>query len=191
MLTATDAAGNQSRTKLVVLRSDDLIIIDPVPADQLWKKAVTVTGRVSPPRHDVWVNGVQAVVEPDGTWRANGVNPGGGGTAVFSVTAIPRTSGVSSPAIASNKAGRSDELVSVQADLGTINMTLNAGQPACQVFRLQLSGKTGRQFILLASTNLTDWTPILTNVISGEMFEYEDQNVADFGCRFFRVSPLP
>ncbi|MCL4787063.1 MAG: hypothetical protein KJ070_09770 [Verrucomicrobia bacterium] len=70
-------------------------------------------------------------------------------------------------------------------------MTLNAGQPASQVSRLRLSGTTGRQFILLASTNLTDWTPILTNVISGERFEYEDQTVADFGCRFFRVSPLP
>ena len=191
MLLATDAAGNESRTNLVVLKSDDVVIIDPVPTEQLWKTAVTVTGRVSPPNQDVWVNGVQAVVEPEGTWRAKGVNPGEGGTAVFSVTAIPKPSGASIPAIASNKVGRSDELISVQANLGTNSMTLNATQPACQAFRLRLSGTTGRQFILLASTNLTDWIPILTNLNEGPTFEYEDQNAMGFGCRFFRVVPLP
>jgi hypothetical protein len=32
---------------------------------------------------------------------------------------------------------------------------------------------------LLASTNLQDWTPILTNLNPGATFDYTDVNVAD------------
>jgi hypothetical protein len=47
----------------------------------------------------------------------------------------------------------------------------------------------GKSFVLCASTNLVDWTPILTNRNSGEVFDYTDTNVMDYGARFFRVTP--
>jgi len=55
---------------------------------------------------------------------------------------------------------------------------------------LHLSGTAGRPFILFASTNLTDWTPILTNLTAKDTYEFTDTNATAASCRFFRVMPL-
>jgi hypothetical protein len=194
-LTATDAAGNSSQTNLVVYKSNDILTIDPVPTDQLNRANVTVTGKVSPLNQAVWVNGVQARVSPDGTWGATHVpvlSPNGG-TAVFEVTAIP-SAGTPAPAASTNQPAlpaKSQGLVSVVAGLGTNAVTLNSQRPACGAFNLHLNGATGRSFMLLSSTNLADWTPILTNLNSQETFDFTDTNMAGYPCRFFRLLPLP
>lgn len=194
-LTATDAAGNSSQTTLVVYRSNDILTIDPVPADLLNRANVTVTGKVSPLNQAVWVNGVQARVSPDGTWVATRVpvlSPNGG-TAVFEVIAIP-SAGTPAPAASTNQPAlpaKSQGLVSVVAGLGTNAVTLNSQQPACGAFSLHLNGAIGRSFILLSSTNLAEWTPILTNLNSQETFDFTDSNLAGYPCRFFRLLPIP
>jgi hypothetical protein len=43
----------------------------------------TVTGTVSDPAYAVWVNGIPATVYSNGSWMAEGVPAGEGGTAVF------------------------------------------------------------------------------------------------------------
>lgn len=185
-LTATDAAGNSSQTNLVVYRSNETLTIDSIPVDQLWNLTVTIAGRVSPPRQGVWVNGVEAKVKPDGSWVAERVpvlSPNGG-TAVFEATTVP-PSGERAPA------ARPQELVSVVAGLGTNPVTLNPSRPSCGAFSLHLTGTAGRAFVLYASTNLTDWTPILTNRSSSETFDFTDTEATTNKCRFFRVSPLP
>jgi hypothetical protein len=143
----------------------------------------------------VWVNGVQARVNPDGTWVADHVpvlSPNGG-TAVFEATTLP-SSGELAPASGTNQpplAAKPQALISVVAGLGTNAMTLNPSQPSCGTFRLRLTSTAGRSFVLLTSTNLADWTPVLTNVSSNETFDFADTNATTNQCRFFRVSPLP
>jgi len=91
LIKATDAAGNSSQTNVVVYKGNQIITIDPVPKDQLWNVAVTVTGKIDP-IHSLWVNGVRADVKTDGTWIATNVpviSPGGGGTAVFEASTTP------------------------------------------------------------------------------------------------------
>jgi hypothetical protein len=44
--------------------------------------------------------------------------------------------------------------------------------------------------VLMASTNLVNWTPILTNLDSSASFDFTDPNTANYSCRFFRVVPL-
>jgi hypothetical protein len=184
-LTATDAAGNSSQTNLVVYSSKEVLTIDSVPADQLWNATVRVSGRVTPSGERVWVNGVEAKVNPDGTWVAERVpvlSPNGG-TAVFEASTAPPSgkSAVSKP----------QELIAVTARLGTNAAVLNPGQPSCGAFDLHLNGVGGRAFVLYASTNLTDWTPLLTNVSAQETFEFTDNEAGAHKCRFFRVVPLP
>ena len=44
------------------------ITIDPISDDQLNQAYVSVTGTVSDTNQDVWVNGIQATVNSNGTW---------------------------------------------------------------------------------------------------------------------------
>lgn len=144
-LTATDAAGNSSETNFTVIgREGPIITMDPVNPPDLWKEFVPVTGRVIPPNHDVWINGVQAKVQPDGTWSAERVpvfSPNGG-TAVFGMSTHPRSG---APA---NKS-RISEVVSVQGSLGTNAVILNASTPACGLFRLHVSETRARASLSL------------------------------------------
>ena len=91
----------------------------------------------------------------------------------------------------SQKIAVATKFVAVQGSLKTNAVTLNANQPACGMFRLHLTETAGQNLVLLASTNLTDWLPILTNLNCKESFEYTDTNVGAYPCRFFRVVTVP
>jgi hypothetical protein len=188
-LTATDAAGNSSHTNLLffgvavpVVTLDDI-----VPAQKLWESRLTVTGKLAPPTHRLWVNGVAADVKADGTWVARDVptaSPDGGGAATFDMTILP-------PEDDNSTSVPPKEQVLAQARLGTKPLTLNPSHPACGVFQLHVADTAGQPFILLASTNLVNWTPILTNLHPGAVFDYADANVSATGCRFFQIKPIP
>jgi hypothetical protein len=188
-LTATDAAGNAASTNFIVHGVAGLeLSMDPIaPEDsmKLWEGRITVTGRVKPANNEVRVNGVKAAVKPDGTWIAQNVpvrSPNRGGTATFDMTAIPVPGHQTTVAVP-------NERMFSQATLGESEMILNPDSPACGVFQLHLTDTVGRAFVLLTSTNLTEWQPILTNMNPAATFDYTDTNRS--GCRFFRVIPLP
>jgi hypothetical protein len=185
-LEARDAAGNCLRTNMVLFGSDDVVLtLDPVEPVKLLQAFTAVSGKVSPSDRDVWINGVAAKVSPDGTWRADRVpvhSPNAGGTAVFEATALPRNAAPpTSPA---------KDFVAAQATLGTNELVLNASSPACGEFRMHLSNTADKGFILFASTNLTKWSPILTNATPEASFDYRE-DVRGTPCRFFKVVPLP
>ncbi|MGZ5543798.1 MAG: hypothetical protein ACXWIU_03910, partial [Limisphaerales bacterium] len=190
-LTATDAAGNSSKTNFTILgREGPIVTMDHVedPKD-LWKRTIDATGHVTPAACNVWINGVQATVKSDGTWSAKGVpvvSPNGG-TAVFDISAVPTSS------TAANKT-KSTEVMSAQSDLKTNAVILNASTPACGAFQLHLGETAGKSFVILASTNLIEWTPILTNMNADVSFDH----LFDYSliatnqpCRFFKVEPMP
>ena len=186
-LTATDAAGNTSTTNFTIYGvAGPVITLDPItPAEILWDPTIRLTGKVSPANNNVWVNGVQAVVKPDGSWIAESVpvlSPNGG-TAVFEMMSTPS-------ARTANPAAKPFALVAAQASFSTNPFVLNASSPACGVFKLHLVDTAGRSFVLQSSTNLIDWLPILTNLDSAAAFDYTDTNVTSHLCRFFRVVPL-
>jgi hypothetical protein len=183
-LTATDAAGNSSSTNLVFYGGDARVTMGPFDPFHPVGPWITVTGKVSPANYAVWVDGVQALVKSDGTWRAEKVSdhrfPGGGW--VFDLTAIP-------PGRLTNGTSKLQQVLSAQASLSTNTMILNPSTPACGIFQLHLGETAGRRFILEASTNLVAWQPILTNSNPDATFDYTDTN--NTPCRFFRVVPLP
>jgi len=88
-VTAMDAAGNPSVTNLILFQSDVTLTIDVVPDGQLNQSVTTVSGTVSDPSYDVWVNGVQATVNGSGHWATNNVPVYGNGTATFDAIAYP------------------------------------------------------------------------------------------------------
>ena len=190
-LTATDAAGNSTIANLSVIKSANTLTIDSVPPDQLWQLQVTVIGKVNPPDQNVWLNGRQATVKPDGIWVVTGVLLNQEGVAIFeavavskATTAVPLLADIVPPSVIPK------EFLSVQASLGYQSITLNANQPTYGAFNLHLTGTAGRSYILCASTNLVDWMPLLTNRNAAATFDNADTNVAAYGCRFFRVIPI-
>jgi hypothetical protein len=185
ILTATDAAGNRSSTNIHYYAGEARITMDAFDPFHPVGPWITLTGKVSPANCSVWVDGVPAQVEPDGSWRVERVPdrriPSGGW--VFGLTAIP-------PGGLTNAISKLKQSLSAQASLGTNPIVLNASTPACGIFQLHLNETSGRSFVLETSTNLTDWSAILTNSTSNPYFNYTDTNINKYSCRFFRVVPL-
>ncbi len=55
------------------------------------------------------------------------------------------------------------------------------------VFRLSFAGATGSNYVLEASTNLVNWTPLFTNVATSNLFDLYDPGATNFPHRFYRV----
>jgi PA14 domain/Chitobiase/beta-hexosaminidase C-terminal domain len=65
-------------------------------------------------------------------------------------------------------------------------------------FQLQLAGLAGKDYVLQASTNFSDWTSIATNfspadpgvTLPGSLFNFTDNSTTDFPYRFYRATQL-
>jgi len=193
-ITAKDLAGNASITNLTIVKSEDIIQINPVPTDQLWQMQVTVTGKISPSNRAVWVNGLKANVQTNGEWQARGVPLAkDDSVGVFDVLAIPLSEqppDSTAKAVTTNSDIKPAESVSIRTAYSPAGIILNASQPTYGTFKIHLTGTDHQSFVLEDSINLADWTPILTNLNSTATFDYYDTNVVMYGCRFFRVVPI-
>ena len=67
-------------------------------------------------------------------------------------------------------------------------LTLLAG-PANAAIAVQMGfmGASGNTYMLEASTNLLNWTPISTNMAETNLFNLLDPNASNFQNRFYRV----
>ena len=83
---ATDAAGNTTTTNFTLLPGGTSLTINAVTGD-LWQPTTSVDGTIGDPNAMVFVNGVQAVNNGDGTWSADNVPINGTGTATFDAVA--------------------------------------------------------------------------------------------------------
>lgn len=90
-LAAADFWGNVSTTNISVRRSEVQLTIDPLGEITLTDATVTVTGSINVSDHTVWVNGIKAALNRDGTWSAHDVPVNPGGTAVIQARAIPNS----------------------------------------------------------------------------------------------------
>jgi hypothetical protein len=55
------------------------------------------------------------------------------------------------------------------------------------VFRLSFAGTTGSNYVLEATTNLTTWTPLVTNAAVTNLFDLFDADATNYPHRFYRV----
>jgi hypothetical protein len=54
-----------------------------------------------------------------------------------------------------------------------------------------ITGPTGLTYVVQASSNLVNWTPILTNVPASTPFSLSDSNSSSLARRFYRAILLP
>ena len=93
-LIAFDAATNSSTTNFTIHRSHAGLKLDPLSI-MAGLPAVTVTGSIGRTNYAVWVNGVQAVVQTNGKWKADGVPTTYRGVDI--ITASERPIGTNAP----------------------------------------------------------------------------------------------
>jgi len=55
------------------------------------------------------------------------------------------------------------------------------------MFRLSFAGMTGSNYVLEATTNLTTWTPLVTNAAATNLFDMFDADATNYPHRFYRV----
>ena len=58
-------------------------------------------------------------------------------------------------------------------------------------FQLQLSGLAGKSYLFEASTNLSDWLSISTNIAPSDLFQLMDPRASNFPYRFYRAIEQP
>ena len=85
-LSVTNAAGLGSQTNLAVVQSTMTLAINNTDGN-LWQPTVNVSGVISDPTYQVWVNGVQGTNNGDGTWNAYNVPVSSSGVASFDLSA--------------------------------------------------------------------------------------------------------
>jgi hypothetical protein len=103
--TVMDAAGNSNSISETVYRSAVTVTMYPLTPDNLNQEWVNVSGTISDPGYEVWINGVQATVNADGNWYIDddSVQVSPTGTAIFDVSARAASgSGMAIRALAMN-----------------------------------------------------------------------------------------
>jgi hypothetical protein len=63
----------------------------------------------------------------------------------------------------------------------------SAGFSPNNEFQLELLGMTGSNYVLQATTNFIDWTPIVTNMATTNLLNLMDGDAGNFQHRFYRV----
>jgi hypothetical protein len=92
-ITVQTLGGFQSTANLEVVQSPFSLTIDPLPTNELNQPYVTVTGTISDPSQNVWVNGVEANITGN-TWEADNVPVSVGGNCGIYTVAGPTAASI-------------------------------------------------------------------------------------------------
>lgn len=69
----------------------------------------------------------------------------------------------------------------------TLNIVTSTLQMTASGFNIQLSGPAGSNYVIEASTDLKNWTPIATNSAPSGTVSYIDTQASNYPSRFYRA----
>ena len=172
-----------------------------------WSAAILSTGEVVPftvlpgitsqPADQVALvgNTVSFTVAATGTpapayqWQFNATNLTGATTSALLLTNLSLSQAGSYSVSITNLAGVTNSRMAVLSVYATAAPNLSAaGQLANGQFQFSLTGVPGFDYAVSASSNLTDWTPLQTNV---SPFTFTDTNTGNYPSRFYRAQLVP
>ncbi len=122
-------------------------------------------------------------------WRLNGTNLPAATANVLSLPNVSPIQAGSYSVVITNVAGSTNSAVAVLSVYASATPALSgAGKLADGQFQLSVTGVPGYNYVVAASTNLIDWTPLQTNI---SPFTFSDTNIVALPDRFYRAQYLP
>jgi hypothetical protein len=118
-------------------------------------------------------------------WYYNGSKIEEAGDSSLTLNSIQGSSTGNYKVVVTNNAGSVTSTVAILtvANPPTLQTTGMAGNG----FAVQFSVPSGHTYIVMASTNLSNWAPIYTNSAQTTNITFSDSNSVSYPCRFYRV----
>ena len=122
-------------------------------------------------------------------WRRNSTNLPGANSPTLTLTNLQANNAGNYTVLVTNFVGAT---TSMAATLTVTNPAPNlsvagGGGMTPQGFIFQMAVQPGMTYVVLASTNMVHWSPILTNVAVGPTTTITDAEAVNFSSRFYRV----
>jgi Right handed beta helix region len=121
-------------------------------------------------------------------WRFNGADIPGGTSSTLGLTNFTDAREGLYEVLVSNADGSASSAPALALLNNPVRIQYGAGN--CR-YDLRLSGPAGNTFILQTSSNLVNWTPVVTNTTSTGIVEVHDAGVPTSPARFFRAVSVP
>jgi len=128
------------------------------------------------------------------SWRGNGALLPSGTNSALAISNVNYPDVGGYQVIITNSLGRATSSVATLAVTGlpfafiTTNGLLGFTN---QQFHLLLTGPAGSNAVIQAGTNLTTWTPLQTNPLSGGVLNFNDPQATNSPSRLYRALLLP
>jgi len=124
------------------------------------------------------------IPNPAYQWRFNGTNVAGASSSSFTTNNVSTNTTGSFTVVATNSSGSATSIVAHLEVYSTQKALMSDFAYLTNEFRSVISGITGATYIVQASTNLVNWSPIETNQTT---FTNLDLRATNFPSRFYRV----
>ena len=170
---ARDDSYTSSEGKAVVVPGTG-VLIDGTPGAGVLANDTDVEGDVLSAQLVNTVSNGILVLNADGAFTYT-PNPGFGGTDTFTYSA---TDGSATGNVAT---------VTINVTPVRTPPTITAQRMAPEGFQLEISTSSPATCVILASSNLQDWTPISTNAVTAGTFVFTDAESRNHSARFYRV----
>jgi len=149
--------------------------ISAQPASQIVTNGSTVTFNVT----------ASGTPSPGYQWRFNGNNISGANSTSLVLPMVHYTNSGDYVVVASNSSGSMTSSVAVLTVL--LPLELRAPTGGLSGFRFTVACSSNVEFRIEGSTNLINWTPLLTNSTSTGLYNFIDSTATNFPHRFYRA----
>ncbi|MDB6125509.1 MAG: hypothetical protein JWQ71_4502, partial [Pedosphaera sp.] len=163
--------------------SSGVILTDTLPVGLNFISAVASQG--------VWGNASGTV-----TWNVGSLNSAANAT--LTVTASAATAGVftNNATVTANEIDLNTANNASQASVTVLTIVpprlANSSMQTNGNFQMTLIGQAGESYVIQASTNLINWTSVITNTISASgNYKFADTNSLGFNQRYYRAVRVP
>jgi len=182
-LTPSAATAGSARPRLTITATTSNRSVSSDP--RIHFDYASATGGLTIKPRNVAGTATISVTVCNGAGRSNAV------TRTFTVTVLPNTNLVAG--VASSNSSELTKNITTVGSVATASLQSAAYANGHYAFTVSSgTGNTpsvvGQQFVVEASTNLVDWTPIQTNAAP---FTFVDANASRFSQRFYRAIPAP
>jgi len=120
-------------------------------------------------------------------WRRDGTNLPGATGSSFTLANVQPADGGLYDVLVSNPAGHAASAPAVLTVAAPEVQFLSASVLTNGQVQLIFSGLPGQSYLIYASTNLVNWTPISVLAVSGGPLPFIDPEAADYPARFYRA----